>query len=287
MGAMEIPVIGIGAGASTDGQVLVLHDLLGINDGYQPKFVKRYADVRGEMLRGLQAYAEDVRTRAFPGPEHTYGIAPEELHRLQDGLAQQHRSTRKQLVHKFTGRSQLQWPPHGRTVQAVRSEGARVLRPVRGGRRQHRAGGRPARADARRVARPRRAGPRGRDLRAGGRPDHARHHPAAEPDVRHADRPRGHLRARVRARRHRRLDRGGRRLLRAVPDRGADVAGAAAGADPQPRLPGGRRTRSRGCGTSATSTTSRSRSTATRTRATASSARRWPRCSRRGSTRCW
>ena len=87
MGAMEIPVIGIGAGASTDGQVLVLHDLLGINDGFQPKFVKRYADVRGEMLRGLQAYAEDVRTRAFPAPEHSYGIAPEELHRLKDGLA--------------------------------------------------------------------------------------------------------------------------------------------------------------------------------------------------------
>ena len=89
MPKMTIPVIGIGAGASTDGQVLVLHDLLGINDGYQPKFVKQYADVRGEMLRGLEAYAEDVRTRAFPGPEHTYGIAPEELHRLQDGLAQQ------------------------------------------------------------------------------------------------------------------------------------------------------------------------------------------------------
>ena len=51
--------------------------------------VKRYADVRGEMLRGLQAYAEDVRTRAFPGPEHTYGIAPEELHRLKDALTQQ------------------------------------------------------------------------------------------------------------------------------------------------------------------------------------------------------
>ena len=61
-------MIGIGAGASTDGQVLVLHDLLGIHGGFQPKFVKRYADVRGEMLRGLQAYAEDVRTRAFPGP---------------------------------------------------------------------------------------------------------------------------------------------------------------------------------------------------------------------------
>ena len=89
MPRMEIPVIGIGAGPATDGQVLVFHDLLGIYDGHAARFVKRYADVRGEMLRGLQAYAEDVRTRAFPGPEHTYGIAPEELHRLQDGLAQQ------------------------------------------------------------------------------------------------------------------------------------------------------------------------------------------------------
>src|SRR5688500_11633908 len=86
MGEMEIPVIGIGAGASTDGQVLVLHDLLGIHAGFQPKFVKRYADVRGEMLRGLEAYAEDVRTRAFPGPQHAYGIAPEELTRLKQQL---------------------------------------------------------------------------------------------------------------------------------------------------------------------------------------------------------
>src|SRR5918997_1173707 len=86
MGQMEIPVIGIGAGASTDGQVLVLHDLLGIHGGFQPKFVKRYADVKGEMLRGLQAYAEEVRTRQFPGKEHTYGIAPEELERLKEQL---------------------------------------------------------------------------------------------------------------------------------------------------------------------------------------------------------
>src|SRR5918997_6594671 len=86
MGQMEVPVIGIGAGASTDGQVLVLHDLLGIHGGFQPKFVKRYADVKGEMLRGLQAYAEEVRTRRFPGPEHTYGIAPEELERLKEQL---------------------------------------------------------------------------------------------------------------------------------------------------------------------------------------------------------
>ena len=86
MGHMEIPVIGIGAGGSTDGQVLVLHDLLGIHGDAHPKFVKRYADLRGEMIRGLTEYAEDVRTRRFPGPEHTYGIAPEELHRLHEQI---------------------------------------------------------------------------------------------------------------------------------------------------------------------------------------------------------
>ena len=83
---MEVPVIGIGAGPSTDGQVLVLHDLLGINDGFKPKFVKRFAAVREHMLRGVEAYAEAVRTRRFPAPEHTYGIAPEELERLRAQL---------------------------------------------------------------------------------------------------------------------------------------------------------------------------------------------------------
>ena len=93
MAHMEVPVIGIGAGASTDGQVLVLHDLLGIHDGFQPKFVKRYAQIKQEMVRGLEAYAEDVRTRRFPGPEHTYGIAPEELDRLQAQLPRGPRTT--------------------------------------------------------------------------------------------------------------------------------------------------------------------------------------------------
>jgi 3-methyl-2-oxobutanoate hydroxymethyltransferase len=83
---MEVPVIGIGAGASTDGQVLVLHDMLGIHDGFKPKFVRRYADVKGEMLRGVEAYAHDVRTRAFPTDEQAYGIAPEELERLRTQL---------------------------------------------------------------------------------------------------------------------------------------------------------------------------------------------------------
>jgi 3-methyl-2-oxobutanoate hydroxymethyltransferase len=88
MGHMEIPVIGIGAGASTDGQVLVFHDLLGIHGGFKPKFVKPYADLRGEMVRAVSAYADDVRARRFPGPEHTYGIAPEELQRLEAQLPQ-------------------------------------------------------------------------------------------------------------------------------------------------------------------------------------------------------
>ena len=83
---MEVPVIGIGAGASTDGQVLVLHDLLGVHEGFKPKFVKRFADVRAEMLRGVEAYTHEVRTRAFPAPEHDYGIAPEELERLREQL---------------------------------------------------------------------------------------------------------------------------------------------------------------------------------------------------------
>src|ERR687890_502268 len=74
MGEMEIPVIGIGAGPSTDGQVLVFHDMLGIHGGFLPKFVKQYADVHGEMLRGMQTYTEEVRMRAFPAPEHSYGI---------------------------------------------------------------------------------------------------------------------------------------------------------------------------------------------------------------------
>lgn len=83
MPELEIVAIGIGAGASTDGQVLVLHDLLALHEGRVPKFVRQFADVRAEMLRGVQAYAEAVRTRAFPAAEHTYSIAPEELERLR------------------------------------------------------------------------------------------------------------------------------------------------------------------------------------------------------------
>jgi 3-methyl-2-oxobutanoate hydroxymethyltransferase len=86
MGYMDVPVIGIGAGAATDGQVLVFHDLLGIYDGHQPKFAKRYAAVREEMVRAVGAYAGEVRSRAFPRAEHTYAIAPEEIERFRAQL---------------------------------------------------------------------------------------------------------------------------------------------------------------------------------------------------------
>jgi 3-methyl-2-oxobutanoate hydroxymethyltransferase len=80
MPKLEIPVIGIGAGPSTDGQVLVLHDLLGVYDGHKPKFVKAFADVRGESLKGVRSYTEEVRARTFPDEEqHTYSISQEEL----------------------------------------------------------------------------------------------------------------------------------------------------------------------------------------------------------------
>jgi 3-methyl-2-oxobutanoate hydroxymethyltransferase len=66
--------------------VLVFHDLLGINDAFKPKFVKRYAELRGEMVGAVATYAEEVRTRVFPGPEHVYGVAPEEMERLKEML---------------------------------------------------------------------------------------------------------------------------------------------------------------------------------------------------------
>jgi 3-methyl-2-oxobutanoate hydroxymethyltransferase len=86
MPLLEIPVIGIGAGPATDGQVLVFHDLLGIRDGLGARFVKRYANLQQEMNDGVSAYAQDVRSRRYPGPEHSYSIDPAELAELKDTL---------------------------------------------------------------------------------------------------------------------------------------------------------------------------------------------------------
>src|ERR1700728_124897 len=86
MSQMEIPVIGIGAGDATDGQVLVFHHLLGIYDGHVARFVKRYEDVRAHMVAGVAEYADDVRNRRFPAPEHFYSIDEQELARFTAGF---------------------------------------------------------------------------------------------------------------------------------------------------------------------------------------------------------
>jgi 3-methyl-2-oxobutanoate hydroxymethyltransferase len=86
MAQLEVPVIGIGAGPATDGQVLVFHDLLGIYDGHVPRFVKRYAEVKAQMVAGVAEYAADVRAGVFPGPEHGYTIDSEELARFRAHL---------------------------------------------------------------------------------------------------------------------------------------------------------------------------------------------------------
>jgi 3-methyl-2-oxobutanoate hydroxymethyltransferase len=83
---LEVPVIGIGAGPAADGQVLVFHDLLGIYDGHVARFVKRYSDIRAQMVAGVAEYAADVRSGRFPAPEHTYTIAEDELARFRTAL---------------------------------------------------------------------------------------------------------------------------------------------------------------------------------------------------------
>lgn len=70
--AMPIPTIGIGAGIHCSGQVLVIHDILGLCEKYSPKFVKRYADVSGIIQDGVSAYIRDVKSGAFPGEEHSF-----------------------------------------------------------------------------------------------------------------------------------------------------------------------------------------------------------------------
>jgi 3-methyl-2-oxobutanoate hydroxymethyltransferase len=76
---LAIPTIGIGAGNGCDGQVLVWHDMFGLYDRLQPRFVKRYAEAGEAIKAGLAAYAEEVQAGTFPGPEHSFKMKPEEL----------------------------------------------------------------------------------------------------------------------------------------------------------------------------------------------------------------
>jgi 3-methyl-2-oxobutanoate hydroxymethyltransferase len=85
--ALRIPTIGIGAGVQTSGQVLVWHDLLGINEGRAPKFVKRFANVAGEIRSGLEQFAAEVRSGTYPAEEHTYPISDEEFALFESEVA--------------------------------------------------------------------------------------------------------------------------------------------------------------------------------------------------------
>jgi 3-methyl-2-oxobutanoate hydroxymethyltransferase len=85
--ARRIPTIGIGAGPHCSGQVLVWHDLLGINEGRMPRFVKRFAEVAAETRRGLEAFAAEIRSGTYPGPEHTYHISDEEFALFESEVA--------------------------------------------------------------------------------------------------------------------------------------------------------------------------------------------------------
>ena len=69
---LAIPTIGIGAGVDCDAQVLVWPDMAGLTSGRVPRFVKKYADLRGELLRAAREYADEVRSGVFPGPEHSF-----------------------------------------------------------------------------------------------------------------------------------------------------------------------------------------------------------------------
>ena len=83
---LSIPTIGIGAGAQCDGQVLVLHDILGLASEYAPKFVKQYANVTEVIRAALAQFREDVRSGTFPTPEHEYSIKPETWAEIARGL---------------------------------------------------------------------------------------------------------------------------------------------------------------------------------------------------------
>ena len=69
---LKIPVIGIGAGGGVDGQVLVMHDMLGINKGFSPRFLRRYADLSTTITEAVQAYVKDVKTKDFPNEKDQY-----------------------------------------------------------------------------------------------------------------------------------------------------------------------------------------------------------------------
>lgn len=82
----NIPIISIGAGPYCDGQLLIVHDMLGWFDSFTPKFVKKYCDLYGTITGALKQYVQDVKSRVFPAPEHNYKITADELAKVLERL---------------------------------------------------------------------------------------------------------------------------------------------------------------------------------------------------------
>jgi 3-methyl-2-oxobutanoate hydroxymethyltransferase len=82
--SVPVPVIGIGAGPDCDGQVLVLHDMLGIKAGFSPRFVRRFAALGDEIARAASAYRDAVSSGSFPGPEHSFRMPDDEFVKLAE-----------------------------------------------------------------------------------------------------------------------------------------------------------------------------------------------------------
>jgi len=85
--SVSVPVIGIGAGADVDGQVLVTHDMVGLFDKFVPKFVKQYTQIRPVILEALERYKTDVQSKNFPGPAHSFSMSDETLAELKKMIA--------------------------------------------------------------------------------------------------------------------------------------------------------------------------------------------------------
>ena len=82
---LEIPTIGIGAGAKCDGQILVIHDLLGLNPDFSPKFVKHYAQLADVIQNAVSEFISEVHSKAFPAPKHSYNLKKGSLKQVNDG----------------------------------------------------------------------------------------------------------------------------------------------------------------------------------------------------------
>jgi 3-methyl-2-oxobutanoate hydroxymethyltransferase len=82
----QVPVIGIGAGPHTDGQCLVVHDMLGMFEAFTPKFAKKYADIREQTIKAFQIFKDEVNKGEFPKPEHCYRMPDEEVKKLEEML---------------------------------------------------------------------------------------------------------------------------------------------------------------------------------------------------------